>query len=116
MIHLLVDEDFDNIILRGALRRSPKLDVVRVQDVGLSGASDAEVLEWAAREKRVLFTHDISTMKSHAYARIAADQSMPGLFAIPQSIPVAVAIEQMILIAECSIEGEWEGQVRHLPL
>lgn len=47
-IRLLVDEDFDNDILRGVLRRSPSVDIVRVQDVGLSGKPDSEVLDWAA--------------------------------------------------------------------
>ena len=28
-----VDEDFNNRILRGVLRRQPRLDIVRVQDV-----------------------------------------------------------------------------------
>ena len=116
MIRLLVDEDFDNDILRGVLRRAPSLDIVRVQDVQLSGAEDPDVLEWAARQRRVVITHDVSTMKPHAYARVAAGLSMPGLFALPQSVPVGPAIEELLLIAECSLEGEWEGQVRHLPL
>jgi len=25
-------------------------------------------------------------------------------------------LENLLLIAECSLEGEWEGQVRYLPL
>jgi hypothetical protein len=41
---------------------------------------------------------------------------MPGVFALPQGIPTAVAVEEVLLLAECSIEGELEGQVRHLPL
>ena len=27
-----------------------------------------------------------------------------------------LAIEDILLIAECSLDGEWEGQVRYLPL
>jgi hypothetical protein len=54
MIRLAADEDFDNDILRALLRRIAELDVVRVQDTGLSGADDVTVLEWAAREQRVL--------------------------------------------------------------
>jgi len=46
----LVDEDFDNDILRGVLRRRPDLDMVRTQDVGLSGEHDTLVLEWARRK------------------------------------------------------------------
>ena len=48
MLRLLADENLNNDIVRGLLRRSPDLDVVRVQDVGLSGAEDPTVLEWAA--------------------------------------------------------------------
>jgi hypothetical protein len=36
----LADEDFDNDIIRGMLRRWPNLDIVRAQDVGLSGTVD----------------------------------------------------------------------------
>ena len=45
MLRLLADENFNNDIVRGLLRRRPDLDVVRVQDVGLSGAEDPSVLE-----------------------------------------------------------------------
>ena len=44
----LVDEDFDNDIVRGVLRRLAESDIVRVQDEGLSGAHDTLVLRWAA--------------------------------------------------------------------
>jgi hypothetical protein len=44
-IGLLLDEDFDNDILRGVLRKRPGVDVVRVQDVGLIGAPDPDVPE-----------------------------------------------------------------------
>jgi hypothetical protein len=41
---------------------------------------------------------------------------MPGLFEVSRRVPVGLAIEEIILVAECSLEGEWEGQVRFLPL
>jgi predicted nuclease of predicted toxin-antitoxin system len=63
MLRLATDEDFNNRILRGLLRRKPDLDIMRVQDAGLIGKSDAEVLEWCANEGRVLLTHDVMTMK-----------------------------------------------------
>jgi hypothetical protein len=112
----LVDEDFDNDILRGVLRKMPHMDVVRVQDVGLSGRDDPDVLEWAADAGRAVLTHDIRTMKRHAYARVTAGERMPGLFAVSQSMAIGQAIEKILLIAECSRGEEWEGQVRHLPL
>ena len=48
MLRLAADENFNGDIVRGLVRRNPKLDIVRVQDVGLSGADDPSVLQWAA--------------------------------------------------------------------
>jgi len=116
MLRLAVDENFNNDILRGILRRAPELEIVRVQDAGLAGAEDPAVLDWAAREGRVLFTHDVSTMTHCAYQRAQAGLRMPGPFEVSRSIPIARAIEDILLIAECSAEDEWQGQVRYLPL
>ncbi|MBM4045502.1 MAG: hypothetical protein FJ279_10340 [Planctomycetes bacterium] len=115
-LRLLADEDFDNDILRGVLRRMPDLDIVRVQDIGLRGAKDFRILEWAAREGRVVLTHDVSTMTRHAYERVRGGLPMPGVFAVSQALPIGRTIEDIVLLAQCSLEGEWEGQVRHLPL
>lgn len=41
---------------------------------------------------------------------------MPGVFEVSRKMSVGSAIEEILLIAECSLEGEWEGQVRYLPL
>lgn len=116
MLRLATDEDFNNRILRGLLRRRPGLDIVRVQDVSLTGKGDAEVLDWAAAEGRVLLTHDVTTMKQHAEERTVAGLPMPGVFEVSQHTPIAQAIEDILLLAECSLEGEWEDQIRFLPL
>jgi hypothetical protein len=116
MARFLADENFNNQIVRGVLRQSSDVDIVRVQDVGLSGVDDPIVLEWAAQEERIVLTHDVATMITFAYERIQAGLLMPGLFEVSRRVPVGVAIEEIILIAECSLEGEWEGQVRFLPL
>lgn len=105
-----------NNIVRGLLRRRPELDIVRIQDVGLSGADDATVLEWAAQEGRVLLTHDVSTITRYAYERVRAGQSMPGVFEAGRDVPIGRAIEDILLLVEYSLDGEWEGQVHYLPL
>jgi hypothetical protein len=116
MLRLAADENFNNDIVRGLWRRKPELDIVRIQDVGLSGADDPTVLKWAAREGRVLLTHDVTTMTRHAYERVRAGQPMPGVFEVSRAVPIGRAIEDILLLAECSLENEWEGQVRYLPL
>jgi len=92
------------------------LDIVRIQDVGLSGAGDEAVLEWAAREGRILLTHDVSTLTRYAYDRVKASLPMPGVLEVSRAVPVSTAIEDILLLAELSLPGEWEGQIRYLPL
>jgi hypothetical protein len=116
MLKLLADENFNNNIVRGLLRRKPTLDVVRVQDAEVSGADDSTVLEWAAREVRVLLTHDAQTITHYAYERVRRGQPMPGVFEANRSVPIGRAIEDILLLVECSLDNEWEGQVRYLPL
>ena len=116
MLRLAADENFNNAIIRGLLRRKPDLDIIRIQDVGLSGVDDPVVLEWAAKEGRVLLTHDVTTMTHYAYERVRAGKSMPGVFEVSSAVPVGTAIEDILLLAEYSFEGEWEGQIRYLPL
>ena len=116
MLRFAVDEYFDNRIIRGLLRLIPTLDIVRVQDAGLLGKRDSEVLEWAANENRILLTHDASTMTKHAYARVESGKQMPGVFEVGQEIPIGEAIVDLTLIAMCSLDAEYNGQVRYLPL
>jgi predicted nuclease of predicted toxin-antitoxin system len=67
MIRFAADENFNGNVVRGLRLRRPDLDIVRVQDVGLSGADDPTVLAWAAREGRILLTHDVATITRYAY-------------------------------------------------
>ena len=50
MLQFLAGENFNNQIVRGILRQNPDVDIVRVQDVGLSEVDDPTVLEWAAQQ------------------------------------------------------------------
>ena len=116
MLRLAADENFNNDILRVLIRRNPTIDIVRVQDVGLSGADDPAVLAWAASESRVLITHDVSTLTKHAYARVETGAPMPGVFEAGPRLAIGRAIDDLLLLTECSLDGEWEGKVLYLPL
>lgn len=112
----LADENLNNRIIRAALRRAPDLNIVRAQDVGLSGTDDPTILAWAAGEGRMILTHDVSTMTAYAYARVMAREPMPGLFEVGRDAPIGIVVEDILLISECSGPSEWEGHVRYLPL
>ena len=64
----------------------------------------------------MLVTHDATTITKHAYDRIRAVRPMPGVFEVSPNVSISRAIDDLLLIVECSVEGEWEGQVRYLPL
>lgn len=110
------DENFNFTIARGLRRRLPQLDAVTVQDAGMSGTDDPGILAWAASQQRIILTHDVTTMTAYAYDRVLLGLSMPGVFEISRNVPISLVIEDIVLIAECSLEDEWEGQVRYLPL
>ena len=116
MLLLVSDENFNNDIVRGLLRRKPDLDIVRVQDVGLRGEEDPVILEWAANEGRVLLTHDAATMSHFAYERVREGKPMPGVIEVADDLPIGQVIDDILLLAEYSDKGEWESRVIYLPL
>ncbi|MBE9029187.1 DUF5615 family PIN-like protein [filamentous cyanobacterium LEGE 11480] len=115
MLKLLADENLDNTIVRGLLRRRPSLDIVRVQDVGLYGDDDPTVLAWAADDNRVLLTHDVATITKYAYDRLVAGLPMPGVIEITANAQIGRVIEDILLLVDCSLEGELDGQIYYLP-
>jgi predicted nuclease of predicted toxin-antitoxin system len=113
---LLADENFHRAIVRGLLRQLPDLDLVRVQDVGLSGTDDPTVLAWAATEARLVLTHDAETLIAVAYERVRAQVAMPGVIEVSQEAPIGVVIDDLLLLIRGSFPGEWDNQVLYIPL
>jgi hypothetical protein len=115
MLKFLADENFNGQIVRGLLRRVPELDLIRVQDLEIAGADDPAVLAWAAKAGRVLLTHDVRTIPPPMNARIVQGLSMPGVIFVRQTASVAQAINDLVYVASCSHDGEWEGKSFFVP-
>ena len=47
---------------------------------------------------------------------IRAGKLMAGIFEVSRNVPIGVAIEDILLLAECSLDKEWENQILYLPL
>lgn len=116
MIRLAADECLDDRLVRGALRRSPGIDFLRAKEAGMDNTPDPEVLLWAASERRVLLSHDRNTMTAHHLDGVAAGLGMPGLFIVARDHPLGPLIEDIVLVAEASREGEYDGKIGYLPL
>ena len=113
-LRLAIDEDFDHDIVRGLIRRNTEADILTIQEAGKRGLPDSEALDWAAAEGPILLTHDAKTMASHAYARLRAGLSMPGVMVIPQSVPVGDAIRGLESLQAASSMDDWDGRVAYL--
>lgn len=116
MLRLLSDENFHGPVVRALLARVPGLDLARVQDVGLMGVADPDVLAWAAQEGRILLSHDKKTIPRFAAARITAGEPMPGVFMVPLTMPTGQAIDELELLATATAMDEWSDVVKFLPL
>jgi hypothetical protein len=116
VLRFAADENFHSDIVRGLRRRNPAIDIVRIQDTDLLGTDDPTLLEWAAQEGRVFLTHDAATFTGYAYERVRKGLPMPGVIQIKSGALPGQPIEDILLLAECSLEGELEGKVLHLPL
>lgn len=114
MLRLLSDENFNGEIVRGIFRVGTEIDLIRVQDIGLTAADDPTVLKLAAETNRILLTHDIATIPKFAYDRVSAGKSMPGVFVVDSRAAIGQAIDDILLFVLYSKEGEWEGQVLYL--
>ena len=116
MIRFLLDENFNGKIVRGLHARKPDIDMIRVQDTELLGADDPSVLDWAAKERRILLTHDLLTMTRFANERIAQGLPMAGVIFIRDTLPVAKVIDDLLTIVNASEASEWENRTDFLPL
>lgn len=111
MLRLASDADVHGDIIRGLQRRSPDIDLVRVQDTLPDGTADPEVLAWAADENRILITNDRRTMIDFANQRVASGNLVPGLIATTNKQSIRDAIDDILLIAECMSEEEIRDRV-----
>ncbi|MBI3653226.1 MAG: DUF5615 family PIN-like protein [Acidobacteria bacterium] len=114
-IRFQADADLKQTIVRAILRREPGMDFQTAVAGGLSGLTDPEVLAVAARERRILVSHDKRTMPYH-FSEFIKGQSSPGLLIIPQQIRIAVAVEELLLIWSDSEAEEWVNRICQLPL
>jgi Domain of unknown function (DUF5615) len=116
MLSLLSDENLNGDIIRGLFLRQPNLDLIRVQDVGLIEVEDPEILAWAAEKQRIILTHDRATMPDFAYERIVREETMSGMFVINDRMPIRQAIDELLLLIDCTKQIEWKGVVLYIPL
>lgn len=109
------DNDLKFAIVKAVRRQEPSIEFASAQEAGLDGLGDAELLERATAEGRVLVTHDRRTMLNHFRNHLAAGKSSPGLLVVAQGTPVGVAAEAIVTLWALAKPGELTNQAYHLP-
>jgi len=69
----------------------------------------------AAKEGRLLVTHDRKTIPHH-FAKFIASHSSPGVLIVPQKLPIAKVVEDLVLIWAATEAKEWRNRIHSLPL
>ena len=89
-VRFLADADLNKAIVTGVLRRDPSLDFLTAQAAGLRGMKDPAVLALAAKQQRVLVSHDAGTRSRHFDKFREEGNSSSGIFLIPQSLELGM--------------------------
>ena len=110
------DANFNALIVKGAVRRQLGVDIQTAVAAGLAGVADAEVLARAALSDRILLSHDYHTMPNHFATFLASGQHSPGVLLLHQTLPIAQAIEALLLVWDASDSEEWRDRLTYLPL
>ncbi len=115
-MRFVADENFDSHVVTGLRIAMPGFDIIRIQDTEISGRPDPIVLEWAAKEERILLTHDVQTMPNYAYDRVRANLPMPGVIEIAEELSIGEAIAELSIMIGASTADEFENQVKYVPI
>lgn len=114
-VRFQADADLDGRVLRGLRRIAPEIDMRTASDAGLDGLNDFDVLRICADSGRILVSQDRRTMPAH-FARHLSGRSSPGVILLRDGIPIASAIEELILIWSASEAEEWIGRLVWIPI
>jgi hypothetical protein len=114
-VRFQADWNLNHIIVDATRRREPLLDFQTAHAAGLLGVSDPDVLVRVAHESRLLVTHDFYDMPQH-FANFILEQISAGVLLVPQRLPVATVVEDLLLIWEATEAEDWQNSIMSLPL
>lgn len=112
----LAEHNLRRAIVLSTRRQAPALVFTTAADLGLSATPDPDLLEFAFRNDWLLVSHDVTTLKPAAEARIRNGQGMAGLFLVPQDRPARIIAESLVLIWSPSQAEEWKDGIVYVPL
>jgi predicted nuclease of predicted toxin-antitoxin system len=111
----LADADLNRRIVTGLTRIEPEIDIETAAAAALDGLPDSEIFGIAAKNDRVLISHDRRTMQA-AFYTFLRNHPNPGLILVKQGCPVARAIEELRVRYRVLDAEEFANLIHHVPL
>jgi len=114
-VRFQADNDFNQNIVKALRRLEPSIDFQTAHAANLRGVPDPEVLAYAAKEGRVLVSHDITTMPRHFGDFVQSADSAGVLIAL-QEAPIMTVVEDLLLLWMVEGAEDCVNRIRILPL
>ena len=113
-----MDENLDPIYQTQLRRREPILTVWAIGDPNTpaKGTLDPEILIWCEKHNFILVTNNRRSMPVHLADHLAQGNHIPGIFQLNPNMSVGETLEELVLAALASLEGEYCDRISYLPL
>ena len=117
-LRYLIDENMHPSYKKQLLLKNPNLIVHTVGDPGFPprGTLDPEILHWCEANNRVLITNNRHSMPIHLKDHITEGYHIPGIIMLNPDMSIGETIEELILITEATLEGEYQDRIVYLPV
>lgn len=117
-IKYLMDENLDPRYQIQLRRKEPNLVVWAVGDPNTppKGTLDPDILLWCERYNFILVTNNRRSMPVHLTDHLIQKHHIPGIFQLNPSMSLGETIEELVLVALVSMEGEYSDRISYLPL
>jgi Domain of unknown function (DUF5615) len=114
----LFDENVDLVYVRQLRRQKPDMIVRMVGEPAMppKGTLDPDILCWCETMGFILVTNNRRSMPVHLADHLAQDRHIPGIFILNSNLGVGENLEELILIAEASLDKEYQDRIEFLPL
>ncbi len=118
MLKYLMDENVNPVYINQLRRRESDLIIRAVgePDTPGKGTLDPEILIWCEVHNFVLLTNNRKSMPVHLADHIAQGCHIPGIFIFNPDMGIGETLDELIVIAGGSFDGEYQDQIIHLPI
>jgi len=117
-IRFLLDENLDPLYKTQLQLKKPDIVVYFVGEPGAppKGTLDPEILCWCEENDFVLFTNNRKSIPVHIVEHLAQGRHIPGIITYHPEMSIGKTLEELILIAEAGIPGDFADRIEYLPL